>query len=194
MLRLRWYHLAALVFIVGMIASPALADEIVLTLDFVDVSDCDTPWNESSCALWFTETIDGDYGYPQGYCLPSPQPDGVYIMPARLVVDVSTIEGIESIEVDYQEASDPGRTRVFLYDGDGTAFVEEYSVRGGVVAGHGPGNLHVGCDWSRRRSTGNIRLGSCRLGDPSDWRDPRGQRTDQLQRAEGCLSLTGVSS
>jgi hypothetical protein len=112
MLRLRWYHLAALVFIVGMIASPALADEIVLTLDAVGVSACDTPWNESSCAR---------------YCLPSPQPEGVYIMPARLVVDVSTIEGIESIEVDYQEASDPGRTRVFLYDGDGTAFVEEWS-------------------------------------------------------------------
>jgi len=127
MLRLRWYHLAALVFIVGMIASPALADEIVLTLDAVGVSACDTPWNESSCALWFTETIDGDYGHPPGYCLPSPQPEGVYIMPARLVVDVSTIEGIESIEVDYQEASDPGRTRVFLYDGDGTAFVEEWS-------------------------------------------------------------------
>ena len=126
MLRLRWYHLVALVFIVGMIASPALADEIVLTLNAVGVSECDTPWNESSCELWFTETIEGDYGYPPGFCLPSPQPDGVYIMPARLVVDVSAIEGIETIEVDYQEASDPGRTRVFLYE-EGTAFVEEWS-------------------------------------------------------------------
>ena len=126
MLRLRWYHLASLVFIVGLIASPALADEIILTLDAVGVGTCDTPWNENFCTLWFTETIEGDYGYPPSYCLPSPQPAGVFIMPARLVVDVSNIQGIDSIEVDYQEASDPGRTRVFLYE-EGVAFVEEWS-------------------------------------------------------------------
>jgi len=53
-------------------------------------------------------------------------------MPARLVVDVSTIEGIETIEVDYQEASDPGRTRVFLYE-EGIAFVEEWSTGMGLA-------------------------------------------------------------
>ena len=53
-------------------------------------------------------------------------------MPARLVVDVSTIVGIETIEVDYQEASDPGRTRVFLYE-EGVAVVEEWSLGMGLA-------------------------------------------------------------
>jgi hypothetical protein len=110
--------MASVVWVLALLATPAIADQITLTLDGVGMSTCNVTWDEGACHLMFTETAEGDYGYPPGYCIAQAVAEGVYIMPARLSVDVSMIEGIMSVEIDIQEASDLGRTRAFAYAQD----------------------------------------------------------------------------
>ena len=95
------------------------AATITIALDNVTETQCDTPWMEAGCSMWFTQTTAEDE-YP-GYCLVLPYienggNEGVYIYPARLVIDLSGVEGLDSVEVDVCEAHVPGSTRAFLYN------------------------------------------------------------------------------
>jgi hypothetical protein len=111
-----------LLFAAVLFAAAASAETVTLTLDDVIVSGCGDTDEEAGCTLWFENTTNEDE-YP-GYCLfVSPAENfgkiGVYIWPARLVVDLSGLSGIESVEVDLYETHFAGSTRAFLYDGGG---------------------------------------------------------------------------
>jgi hypothetical protein len=99
-------------------AVPCIADTITLTLDDVTVDTCGPTWNEAGVELWFEETTPEDM--TPGYCvivanITQGANEGVYILPARLVVDLTGLDGLETVEVDVYEAHFAGSTRAFLY-------------------------------------------------------------------------------
>jgi hypothetical protein len=101
-----------------LVASPCFADTITLTLDDVAVDSCGPTWYEAGVELWFAETTPDDL--TPGYCLvighiEQGANEGVYIFPARLVVDLSGLSGLETVEVDVYETHFAGSTRAFLY-------------------------------------------------------------------------------
>lgn len=100
------------------LVAPAAATTITVTLDDVTQSNCDTPWMESGCALWFTETTAEDL--TSGFCLVLPDAnnfglEGVYLWPGRLVLDLSGVLGLQTVEVDIYETHFAGSTRARLY-------------------------------------------------------------------------------
>ncbi len=97
----------------------APAGTITLTLDNVYVTECYETDSEAGCLLWFEATTSEDE--IAGYCLFVPHAEalgkiGVYIWPARLVVDLTTLQGIESAEIDIYETHFAGSTRAFFYE------------------------------------------------------------------------------
>ena len=115
------------------LTAAAHAAVITLTLDAVPEVACDSPFLEAECTLHFTSTVTGDA--TPGYCLFIEDAnnfgkEGVYLWPARLVVDLTNLEGVERVEVDIFETHFAGSTRAFLYGPDGqidtmTSFMED---------------------------------------------------------------------
>lgn len=110
--------LVLLVFVVVLGAGTSPAETITITLDDVVVASCEEVWQEAGLPLWFTETLAEDY--TPGYCLFVADAnnfglEGVYIWPGRLVLDLSGVQGIESVEVDIHETHFAGSTRARLY-------------------------------------------------------------------------------
>jgi len=113
-----WLLLLALT----VLAAPAPAGVLTLTLDDVPEVACDAPFLESECIAHFTATTGEDL--TPGFCLFIEDANnfgqqGVYLWPSRLVVDLSNVEGVESVEVDVWETHFGGSTRAFLYDTEG---------------------------------------------------------------------------
>jgi len=111
-----------LLILILALAAPALAETVTLTLDDVPEVVCDTPFGDGECTLWFASTTDEDL--TPGFCLfvedaNSFGQSGVYLWPSRLVVDLSGVHGVESVEVDIHETHFAGSTRAFLYGADG---------------------------------------------------------------------------
>jgi hypothetical protein len=111
-----------LALIAAAIATPLAAAEIVLTLDDVTVGSCDVPFVEAECTMSFIATT-GEDATP-GFCLFIADAnnfgkEGVYLYPSRLVLDLTNLEGLESVEVDVWETHVAGSTRAFLYDAEG---------------------------------------------------------------------------
>jgi hypothetical protein len=109
--------------VAGLLALPAAAATITLTLDEVPEVECDADFTDGECTLRFTTTTGEDL--TPGFCLFVEDANnfgqqGVYLWPARLVLDLSNVEGIESVEVDVYETHFAGSTRAFLYGEDGT--------------------------------------------------------------------------
>lgn len=106
--------LTALCLVVGTASSAT----ITLTLDDVTVDTCDTIWQEAGCPHWFTATTDADY--TPGFCFVVADAnnfgfEGVYLWPGRLVLDLSGVQGLETVEVDILETHFAGSTRARLY-------------------------------------------------------------------------------
>ena len=102
-----------------LIAAPCLADTITLTLDNVTVGTCGPTWFEAGVGVWFGPTTPEDL--TPGHCLVLPNVtqgsyEGVYIYPARLIVDLTGLDGLETVEVDVYETHFAGSTRAFLYN------------------------------------------------------------------------------
>ena len=106
----------------ALLAGPAPAAVLTLTLDDVPEVDCDLPFAESECTLFFSTTTGEDQ--TPGFCLFIEDANnfghqGVYLWPARLVVMLDNLEGLESVEIDVWETHFAGSTRAFLYGEDG---------------------------------------------------------------------------
>jgi hypothetical protein len=126
-------RLTVLVLLLLLVCTPAAAEELTMTLDNVAVETCGTAWLEGSCVMQVIETINTDYS-TEGSCRWIPKPVGLYLLGARLLIDVSALDGIEWVEVDIREASAAGRTRLFLYEaGSATEFNYAMSTYDGSV-------------------------------------------------------------
>lgn len=94
--------------------STAPATTMTMTLDGIGVDTCGVGWREGSCALHVAPTVTGDYS-PPGSCAFNLVPDGIELLGARLVVDVGTLAGIETVEVDLLEEGGKEHTRIYAY-------------------------------------------------------------------------------
>ena len=108
-------RVTGLVLSLLLICSAASAEEMVMTLDGVGVTTCDTQWTEGSCVLRVVETIEGDES-PPGSCSWSPEASGVALMGARLEIDATGLQGVEEVQIDLVESSGNGHTKIFLYE------------------------------------------------------------------------------
>ncbi len=122
--------LALLFLATSFVVGPALAETITITLDDVTVSACEEIWHEAGLPLWFTETTADDY--TPGFCLFVADAnnfglEGIYLWPGRLALDLSGLQGLESVEVDIYETHFAGSTRARLYhDGSPHRFTFEF--------------------------------------------------------------------
>jgi len=98
-----------------LIFASAAAEDMVMTLDAVGVSTCDTQWTEGSCVLRVVETIEGDES-PPGSCSWSPEANGVALTGARLEIDATGLQGVEEVQIDLVESSGNGHTKIYLYE------------------------------------------------------------------------------
>ena len=126
-------RLTGYVLLVLLVCTPAAAEEFTMTLDNVAVETCRTTWLEGSCVMQVVDTTDADYP-TVGSCSWVPKPVGLYLIGARLVIDVSAMDGVEWVEVDIREGSGTGRTRLFVYEaGNETEFNLAMSTYDGSV-------------------------------------------------------------
>ncbi len=99
----------------------ARATQVTITLDVLPAVGCDQVWYELNCALMFTSTQSGDCLYPPSLCAAGgytgPLGDGVELIPARLVADLSPYLNIDTLELSIYEARAAGCTTAYLYDG-----------------------------------------------------------------------------
>ena len=99
----------------------ALADEVVLDFSTMLGTTCGVEWIEGPCVLWFEAITAEDYQPvqpPQLVCFPFLSGSTLILFPARLYVNLTGVEGIESIQVDLQEGAEWNVTRVMAYLGD----------------------------------------------------------------------------
>jgi hypothetical protein len=116
-LKLRLFFLLLIYFLTG----PVLADEVALNLSTMPGTDCGVEWTEGPCVLWFEAITAEDYQPvqpPQLVCFPFMIGPTLTLFPARLYVNLTGVQGIESIEVDIGEGAEIGATRVMAYLGD----------------------------------------------------------------------------
>ena len=106
---------AVLLLSLVLICDPAAAATMTLTLDDVQIDTCDSPWEEEVCTLQVVDTAEGDQS-PPGMCVWDQQPEGVQLLGARLEIDATSLGGVEEVEVDLQENSGSGHTKITLYD------------------------------------------------------------------------------
>lgn len=104
--------------VICLMAGSALADEVVLNFSTMPGIDCGVEWYEGPCTLWFEAITAEDYQPvqpPQLICWPVLSGPTLILMPARLYVDLTGVDGIESIQVDLQEGVEAAATRVMQY-------------------------------------------------------------------------------
>jgi hypothetical protein len=97
-------------------AGPALSETMTITLDDVTTDTCEEVWYEIGIPLWFTETADNDQD--PGICTFHPDAnttglEGVQLGPARLVVDVSNVVGLDIVQMDITIISGTTTARMF---------------------------------------------------------------------------------
>lgn len=108
-------------FLVFLLSGPVLADEVALDFSTMPGTDCGVEWTEGPCVLWFEAITAEDYQPvqpPQLICFPFMSGTTLILFPARLYVNLSGVEGIESIEVDIGEGAEAGATWVRVLLGD----------------------------------------------------------------------------
>ena len=124
------------------------------------MTSCDEVWNWNGCDSKMVDTVFGDpggavvFGDPSGpgHCYWIQPVGRIKMYPARLQVDLSTLKGLDTIEVDVNELDYAGRTKVFAYAyGQSSAFVQAASSAAGTqtiqidVSGDRPVTLAVAC-------------------------------------------------
>jgi hypothetical protein len=117
-----------------MFTAPALANTILLTLDDVSVSACGEVWTEHGVPMWFAST-EGEENYPIG-CVFDPHAEinglqGVYLGPGQLVIDVSGLQGLDSIYMDVHNVQ--GNVRAHMMDGDDQVYYHSLSTPGDLL-------------------------------------------------------------
>jgi hypothetical protein len=103
--------------LLGLGVLPALAATRVLTMDGLTDLECDAPWTEANLTLEIVDTTADDH--TAGVCIVFDNVNGPLLYGARLVVDLSTVSGVETVEVHYQQepcAEPGGCTRAYLYN------------------------------------------------------------------------------
>ena len=99
------------------LVAAAGAEQRVITFDALPTTACNDPWVETGCQMEaVTQTGADCYPVSPG-CFISQYAGGIYIA-ARLNVALTTMVGIESIEIDILEGWEIGCTRAFLYAGE----------------------------------------------------------------------------
>jgi hypothetical protein len=101
----------------SLLAGAASAAQVTVTLDTLPTGDCYDPWQEADLTMQVVETTADDYT-GAGYCVFLPLSGGIWLGGSRLSVDLRTLVGIESVEIDIQEGFDPHCTRAWLYQDD----------------------------------------------------------------------------
>ncbi len=98
-------------------AGSAVSEEIYyLWFDDENTYLCDDPFVESGLDAWLAETTDDDCS-GAGFCDFGWSEGVIYMHPVRLVVDLSTVGAVDSVEV-WSWVTEPDNLRVFLYQGD----------------------------------------------------------------------------
>jgi hypothetical protein len=97
---------------------------VVLTLDNVpDSIQCNEVWTEQNVSLSFVSTTADDWAPDMCFFTTSPPDMGaelsVMVYPSRLTVDLSSLEGIEMVEVDIVDYCGFNCTKAFLMDNAG---------------------------------------------------------------------------
>jgi hypothetical protein len=108
-------------FLIFLLSGPVLADEVALDLSTMPGTDCGVDWTEGPCVLWFEAITAEDYQPvqpPQLICFPFMSGSTLILFPARLCIDLTGVQGIESIQVDIGEGAEMAATRVMIYLGD----------------------------------------------------------------------------
>lgn len=95
------------------------AQSITLNLDNVPKGiQCGEVWTEQNLSLQFMETtVDDCY---EGSCVFGNDGGEFWLYPSRLLIDVSGLANVETVEVDVRDNCGVDCTRAFLIDGDGT--------------------------------------------------------------------------
>lgn len=111
-----------LLAIACLLTGSAMAATHTLTFDAVPDVACGEIWNENGLNCYFGETDSWDMTYPYCYIFNVNMEHegniGPYYGPAQLVIDLTNIQMVESIEADVYETI-AGGLRMFLYDWDG---------------------------------------------------------------------------
>jgi len=118
--------LIVILLVIGLLAGSAVADEVALNLSTMPGTECGVEWIEGPCVLWFEAVTADDYQPvypPQLVCFPFLNGSTLILFPARLCINLTGLQGIESIEVDIHEGAELQATRVMAYLGD--AYVDE---------------------------------------------------------------------
>ncbi len=98
-------------------AGSAVCEEVYyLWFDDENTYLCDDPFQEAGLDAWLTETTEDDCS-GAGYCDFGWSEGVIYMHPVRLVVDLSTVGAVDSVEV-WSWVTEPDNLRVFLYQGD----------------------------------------------------------------------------
>jgi hypothetical protein len=114
-----------------LLVAVAGAEQRVITFDALPTTTCNDPWIETNCQIEaVTQTAADCYPVSPG-CFISQYSGGIYLA-ARLNIALTTMIGIETIEIDILEGWDVGCTRAFLYSG-GTQV--DYTASNGMGAG-----------------------------------------------------------
>ena len=96
------------------------AQTIVLTLDNVSSSiETNDVWTEENINLRFLNTTAEDCG--SGNSTFGVAPSFVWLYPSRLSIDLQSLQGIQSIEVDINDWCNTNCTQAFLIDNSGMA-------------------------------------------------------------------------
>jgi hypothetical protein len=114
------------------VPSLALANTIVFGITYLPPEACNQEWTWSGCTARITQT---GYTDPGGFgnCYFS-QPYGkIKMYPARLEIDLSTLDSIDRIEVDVNELELMGYTKAYAYRyGESSPFVQSSSTKTGA--------------------------------------------------------------
>lgn len=98
-------------------ALPATGAEMTITLDNPGAVACNQSWTEGGCPIHLAETLAEDCHTP-GICFFNGDlyPGGLYF-PYRMIVDLSNLRGVDSIEVDVYDGWEIGCVQAWLYSG-----------------------------------------------------------------------------
>jgi len=117
----------ALTSFILLIAFQSKGQSVILTLDNVpETVQCNEVWTEQNVSLSFVSTTTDDCAPDMCFFTTSPPDIGAPIMvyPSRLTVDLSSLEGIEMVEVDIVDYCGFYCTQAFLMDTAGIVSIK----------------------------------------------------------------------
>jgi len=125
---------ASLILSVAVLAVPAIAGTMWITLDDVPDVSCEEVWHELGIPMWFT-TTEGEDNFPVG-CVVDHDAEisgrqGVHLGPARLVIDLSGVQGADLVYMDVHNIQ--GSVRARMMDGTEQVYYHALSTSGDLL-------------------------------------------------------------